>query len=652
MADSIKAGLEAGVHVVKQALATVTKPSDRAWWKEATVYQIYPASFADHAANGHGTLRGVLARIPYLHDLGVDVVWFSPIYASPQADMGYDISDYRAIDARYGSLEDWDAVRDACHERRMKVVMDLVVNHTSDQHAWFTESRSSRTNPKRDWYIWRDGTVDASGVRHPPNNWNSSFGAGPTWTYDEHTDQWYLHLFLKEQPDLNWENAEVRAAVWDTMRWWLDRGADGFRMDVINYISKVPGLPDAPVTVPGRECQPFGPLSINGPKVHDWLKEMNREVLCRYDCFAVGETPGNDAVEVYAQYSRPESRELQMVFHFHHFGFDRKQGAYGRREDENWKLTEMKKVFNMWQVDMERAGGWNSNYLENHDQPRTITRLASDHPADRARSAKLLAMFHSSLGGTQFVYQGQEIGLCNVPRNWPEDEYKDVATIQYLEGERVYRRQTTGEADPDMSDCLRGIRRTARDNGRTPMQWDETEYAGFSKAKPWMRVHDDYADGWNAKAQMADPDSVWRFWQRMLRLRKEYDTLIYGSFIPLDEANEESYAWGRTDKLTGQALLVVLNFARGDGRGKNTVFHVPADIDVDAARLLITNGAAKEGSSAPRAIDLEPWEGRILSHAPLNRGRQHCYRRVHAATRLSSRSVAHSPSPHTPLLNT
>ncbi|ORX36066.1 putative hydrolase [Kockovaella imperatae] len=589
----------------------VEKPSDRAWWKSATVYQVYPASFCDHGSSGFGTIKGITSKVPYLKDLGVDILWLSPIYQSPLADMGYDISDYQALDKRYGTLDDWKELRDELHKRGMKLVMDLVVNHTSDEHAWFKESKSSIDNSKRDWYIWQPSKVNEKGEKKPPNNWKSIFGAGPAWEYDETTDQWYCHTFLKEQPDLNWENPTVRKAIWDMMHWWMKQGCDGFRMDVINFTSKAPGFPDAPIVDPSREYQPFGNLSINRPRVHDFLKEMYKEVLEQYDLFCVGECPGDEPVSAFAPYSIPSNKELQMVFHFHHQGFDRGRGGFGRTANFDWKLSDFKKVFNHWQVEMEKEGGWNSNYLENHDQPRTISRIASDHPEDRAKSAKLLSMFHCSLGGTIFIYQGQEWGLCNVPRSWGEEEYKDIETIQEIEGERQHRKKATGEANPDVSDVLKYMRQTARDNGRTPMQWDDSDNAGFSKGTPWMRVHDDYKE-WNVSAQSKDDASVLAFWKKMLRIRKQYEALIYGIFVPIDEDNESTYAYVRDDKTKNEKLLVILNMARGTGRGEKSTFNIPKDIDVSKAKLLISNGSEAEGSSlASDVLDLEPFEGRI-----------------------------------------
>ncbi|RSH95501.1 hypothetical protein EHS25_000593 [Saitozyma podzolica] len=545
------------------------------------------ASFADHAANGHGTLRGVVERVPYLKELGVDMIWLSPCYESPQADMGYDISNYQKIDPRYGTLQDWDDLRDACHERGMKLVMDLVVNHTSDQHDWFKQSRSSKSLPKRDWYIWHPGHTDTQGVRSPPNNWKSSFGAGSAWEWDETTSEYYLHLYLKEQPDLNWENVELREAVYAMMRWWLDRGADGFRMDVINYISKAPGLPDAPITVPGRQFQSFGDLSVNRPRVHDFLKEMHREVLSHYDCFAVGECPGTQGPESFAIYSKPENEELQMVFHFHHQGFDRTSRPWGRSWNPDWKLSGMKAIFNEWNVDMPKFGGWNSNYLENHDQSRIITRLASDHPSNRSKSGKLCCMLHTTLTGTLFIYQGQEIGMVNIPSEWGRRR------------ERVYLEKQGVTGDEAMKDVLKSLRMTARDNGRTPMQWDDTPNAGFSKATPGCEFTTTTRPG--------------TFWKKMLEVRKANPAIIYGDFISLDPESEESYAYIRQHPTTNQRILVVLNFAKGDdGMGREITFDPGAlGVDVSAARLVISNGDEKEGSGVSGVMRLGRWEGRV-----------------------------------------
>ncbi|KLT41434.1 glycoside hydrolase [Cutaneotrichosporon oleaginosum] len=530
------------------------------------------------------------------------------------ADMGYDISDYQAIDERYGTLEDWDKLRDAVHERGMKLVMDLVVNHSSDQHAWFKESRKAKSSPKRDWYIWHPGKTNDQGERVPPNNWRSIFGAGSTWEWDEGSQEYYLHTFLKEQPDLNWENPAVRDAVFKMMRWWLDRGADGFRMDVINFISKADGFPDAPIIDPKEIYQPFGNLSINRPRVHDHLKEMYERVLKDYDAFCVGECPGGEGPASFALYSEPSRKELQMVFTFHHQGFDRGNGGFGRGWNKDWALRDLKKEWNRWHVELPKEGGWFANYLENHDQPRMITRMACESPEHRARSGKLLAMLQCSLTGTIYVYQSQELGQINVPYEWKEEEYKDVESIQLLAGERAYleRAGITGrQAEEYMARVFRDLRQTARDNGRTPVQWDDTKNAGFTKGTPWMRIHDDYKM-WNAASQCSDQSSVRSFWKRMLGLRREHKALIYGTFEPLDEENNDNYCYIRNWAETGEKLLVLLNFKRGDGSGAPIAIHVgKLGVDTAGAQLIVSNDEAEIGSGIHGPVELEPWCGRI-----------------------------------------
>ncbi|TXT08800.1 hypothetical protein VHUM_02928 [Vanrija humicola] len=526
--------------------------------------------------------------------------------------MGYDISDYQAIDPRYGTLEDWDAVRDACHARGMRLVMDLVVNHSSDQHAWFQESRRSKTDPKRDWYYWHPGTVGADGVRRPPNNWRSRFGSGSAWTWDEQSEEYYLHLFLKEQPDLNWTSPGLRKAVFDMMRWWLDRGCDGFRCDVINFIAKAEGFPDAPVTDPTKEYQFPGGLAVNRPEVHTYLKEMYTEVLQHYDAFCVGECPGKDAPESFAVYSRPENNELQMVFNFHHQYFDR-DGAE-RRYKPDWVLSDLKKLYNRWHVELPALGGWFANYIENHDQPRFVSRVGSEG-ALRTKSAKLVALLHITLTGTLFLYQGQETGQVNMPSEWPESEYKDIEALQRLDGERAYldRQGATAEQrTTHMARVWRDIRSAGRDSPRTPMQWDASEHAGFSAAEPWMRVHDDYPE-WNVAALRADPDSVWNFYARLLRLRKERLALIYGTFVPLDAESDDNYSYIRHDEATGEKYLVLLNL----GRGERTITVDPASwgVDVSTAALLVSNDDAKEGERIAGPIELAPYSGRVYTLA-------------------------------------
>ncbi|KAJ7626207.1 glycoside hydrolase family 13 protein [Roridomyces roridus] len=554
------------------------------WWKEAVVYQIYPISFFDSNGDGIGDLNGITGKLDYLKDLGVDVLWLSPIYKSPLADMGYDISDYRDIDPRYGTLEDWDRLVAGVHARGMKLMMDLVVNHSSDEHEWFLQSKSSKTNPKRDWYIWRPPRYDAAGNRHPPNNWQAQF-QGSVWDYDSGTDEYYLHLYLAKQPDLNWENPEVREAVFEMMRFWLDRGCDGFRMDVINIISKAKGLPDAPVTDPANEYQDGSKLFVNGPHVHEYLKEMNSKVLSKYDIMTVGETPFSHCARQLAEYVLPANKELNMIFQFELVDLDSPRpptcAAAGVPEEDKlrclrmpfihrpWKLTELREIVGKWQTCKREEGYWNAVFIENHDQARCVTRFGNDSDEWRGISAKLLAMMEITLGGTQYVFQGQEIGTKNFPRSWGIEEYKDVAGRNWYNVNLERRQKEQGKEDVDMSDILDGLQMKARDHGRIPVQWDSTKNAGFTTGTPWMRVNDDY-ETWNVAAQLEDPESVRSFWKRALAVRKENKVLIYGDFTDLAPNDEQIFAYTRS--YGDHRALVVLNFTT-----KEVVFEIPQD---------------------------------------------------------------------------
>ncbi|KAJ7453346.1 glycoside hydrolase family 13 protein [Mycena galericulata] len=527
------------------------------WWKEAVIYQIYPISFFDSNGDGIGDLNGITGKLDYLKDLGVDVLWLSPIYKSPLADMGYDISDYRNIDPRYGTLEDWDNLVSEIHTRGMKLMMDLVVNHTSDEHEWFIESKSSKTNPKRDWYIWRPPKYDAAGNRQPPNNWKAQF-QGSVWEYDAGTNEYYLHLYLSKQPDLNWDNPEVRQAVWDLMKFWIDRKCDGFRMDVINIISKVEGLPDAPVTIPEDEYQDASPLFANGPHVHEYLQEMNRKVLSQHDLITVGETPFTYSASELAKYVLPKNKELNMVFHFELADLDTpRTGQRCPFIFRPWKLSELKEIVTRWQRFKRDEGFWNAVFIENHDRARSVSRFGNDADEWQAISAKLLAILEVTLSGTQYVFQGQELGLKNFPRSWGIEEYKDVASQNWYHEVLENRQRESGKDDVDMSDILDGLQKKARDHGRVPMQWDSTDHAGFTTGTPWMRVNDDYK-GWNAAAQVGDEKSVRAFWKRALRLRKDHKLLIYGDFVDLAPKNEEVFAYTRSYE--DRHALVILNF--------------------------------------------------------------------------------------------
>lgn len=535
------------------------------WWKEAAVYQIYPTSFFDSNGDGIGDLNGIISKLDYIRDLGATVIWLSPIYKSPLADMGYDIADYRAIDPRYGTLEDWDKLLRGAHERGLKLMMDLVVNHTSDEHEWFAESRSAReNNPKRDWYIWRPPRKDENGDRQPPNNWKSNFEES-AWAYDDKTGEYYLHLWHEKQPDLNWENPDVRQAVWDVMRFWLDRGCDGFRMDVINCLSKTPGLPDAPVTNPKDRYQPASMYYANGPRIHEFLKEMHGKVLSHYTTITVGETPFTHDTDKLAAYVLPDSKELNMAFPFELMHVDApSEGPEGQPSalfHRDYKLSEFKAIVNKWQLLKMKAGYWNATYIENHDQARSVTRFGDDSSDDlRKHSAKLLALFHGTQRGTLYVYQGQELGLKNAPRTWGIEEYLDVATKNFWNNILTQRRRETGKEDVDMEDILDGIQMKARDHARIPVSWDSSPHGGFTTGKPWMRVNDDYP-AWNAASQLNDDSSVLAFWKRVLGVRKQYEVLVYGDFKLLYPEHEELFAYTRSLK-AGTTALVLMNFSK------------------------------------------------------------------------------------------
>ncbi|CCX04230.1 Similar to Alpha-glucosidase; acc. no. Q9P6J3 [Pyronema omphalodes CBS 100304] len=529
--------------------------STHRWWKEAVVYQIYPTSFQDSNGDGIGDIPGIISRLDYLKSLGVDVLWLSPVYKSPLKDMGYDISDYLAIDPRYGTMEDIEKLISGCHQRGMKLLMDLVVNHTSEEHAWFMESRKDKINDKRDWYIWRNPKIGPNGERIPPNNWRAVFG-GSAWDLDETTQQYYLHCFLPSQPDLNHENHLVRSAVHRVMDFWLKKGVDGFRQDVINLISKAPGLPDAPITFPDQFLQPAYPLFSNGPRLHEFLKEMRTAVLSRYDTMTVGEMPWCTDKEEVLRCVGEDRGELDMIFQFDIIEMD--FGPAGRFTDasEPWTLKTLRDIIEGWQSFMIQNSGWNSIAIESHDQPRSVTRFFPEdlYPGneDRERRAKMMATLCAAQSGTLFMFQGQEIGMQNIPTSWDIDDYKDIETknAYQLAKEKGHLEQFWNAA-----------RLKARDNGRTPVQWDGTENAGFTKGSPWMRVNDDYKE-WNVEEQVKKEGSVWSFWKNVLEVRKKYrGVLVYGGFEMLDKKSEDVLAWRREGE--GKQALVVMNWKEG-----------------------------------------------------------------------------------------
>lgn len=541
-------------------LAMDKKP-EKAWWKEAVVYQIYPASFKDSSGDGLGDVPGIISKVPYIKSLGVDAIWLSPIYASPQKDMGYDISDYRAIHEPYGTAEDVQQLIDQLHANKMRLVMDLVVNHTSDEHPWFKESRSSKDNPKRDWYIWRDPTYDANGNRREPNNWKAVFG-GSAWHFDERTGQYYLALFLPSQPDLNWTNADMRGSAYDDMRFWLDRGVDGFRIDSMNLMSKHPDFPNGNV-VNDEPYQSGSEFWASGPKIHDYMREM-RTVFDHYDAMTVGELGITNDEESVGKFVAKDRRELNMVFTGDFtdmdFGVNEK---YGPGEFHPRKIRHLT---NMWQTFMPKVNGWNTVYLDNHDSGRSLSRYASDAPEHRSAAAKMLATYMLTLSGTPFMLAGQEIGMANLGKHYGADAYIDVECKNYYNSVLASR----GGDPSKMGDVLREMQRKSRDHGRLPMQWDDTANAGFapSGAEPWMTINDDYPD-WNVASQIDNPDSILSYWKLMLKLRKEYaDLLVYGTYKPLPESETGDMVLGyeRQCHETGRKAIVLLNFSDTEQR--------------------------------------------------------------------------------------
>jgi oligo-1,6-glucosidase len=555
---------------------------ERAWWKEAVVYQIYPRSFYDSNGDGIGDIRGIIAKLDYLKELGVDVVWLSPVYKSPNDDNGYDISDYREIMDEFGTMEDWEEMLEEMHKRGIKLVMDLVVNHTSDEHPWFIESRKSKDNPYRDYYIWRPGKDGKE-----PNNWESNF-SGSAWEYDETTGEYYLHLFSKKQPDLNWENPKVRREVYDIMKFWLDKGVDGFRMDVINMISKVPELPDGKPQE-GKKYASGSKYFMNGPRVHEFLQEMNREVLSKYDIMTVGETPGVTPKEGIL-YTDPSRHELNMVFQFEHVGLD--SGPGGKWDIRPWSLADLKKTMTKWQKELE-GKGWNSLYLNNHDQPRAVSRFGDDGKY-RVESAKMLATFLHMMQGTPYIYQGEEIGMTNV--RFPSIEYyRDIETLNMYK-ERV---EEYGE---DPQKVMEKIYYKGRDNARTPMQWDDSENAGFTTGTPWIPVNPNYKEI-NVKEALADPNSVFHYYKKLIQLRKQHDIIVYGTYDLILEDDPYIYAYTRT--LGNEKLIVITNFSE-----KTPVFRLPDDITYNTKELLISNYDVNEAEEL-KEIRLRPWEARV-----------------------------------------
>ncbi|KAL1591519.1 hypothetical protein SLS60_011911 [Paraconiothyrium brasiliense] len=575
-----------------------TVRSPKAWWKECVVYQTYPASFRDANGDGHGDVRGIIEKLDYLKTLGVDVIWVSPIYKSPQVDMGYDISDYKDIDPKYGSMEDVDELIAKLGQRDMKLIMDLVVNHTSDQHSWFLESRSSTDNPKRNWYFWKKGKVNEDGTLAPPKNWCRTLDTTQSaWEWDNKTQEHYLSIFSAEQPDLNWESTEVRSAVHDIMRFWLNRGVCGFRMDVIDHISKVQSFPDAEEQILGQYFQPGDNFFANGPRLDEFLHEM-RKVLNEYDTLTVGEMPFvNDEDEVIRTVGLQGS--LNMIFMFELLNVDNQPGR-SKWSYQEWNATDMKRIHGRTQRLMIDRNGWNAVFSENHDSPRSVSRFADDDEW-REYAAKMLCTKHTTLGGTEYIYQGEELGMRNIPDDWSMTEYKDIETQNYW----TYACKQYANNHRKLEYARKMIQLKARDHTRTPMQWDPSPNAGFCKpsVKPWMRVNDDYPRI-NAVAQLNSPHSVFSYWKHCLEFRKEHkEVFIYGGFEIIDPNDKDVVAFKRFSD--NECWVTVTNFT-----GKYLEWSGLGDLKVE--QWVIGNypfEVHKVGSSL--TIKLRPWEGII-----------------------------------------
>ena len=582
----------------------------RQWWKEAVVYQVYPRSFNDANGDGIGDLKGITEKLPYLAKLGINVIWLSPVFDSPNVDNGYDISDYFAIMSDFGTMEDFDEMLETAHKHGIKILMDLVANHTSDEHPWFKESRSSKDNPYRDYYIWKDPKgFDEDGNPIPPNNWASEFG-GPAWEWDEATGQFYLHIFFKEQPDLNWENEKVREDLYSMVRWWLDKGVDGFRLDAINIISKPEGFPDDPSTDFEKHTSSIPFVISNGTMVHPWMKELTRETFSRYDVMTVGETSATSPqdAKLWAGY---HTGELNMIFHFDHMGVDNDPNGKlgGKWSYAPYKLTELKRILNEWQTTLE-GNAWGSLYWNNHDQPRVVSRFGNDSDEFRTLSAKQLATTLHFMQGTPYIYQGEELGMTNVKFDSIED-YRDGDSIRFYEDMHVDHKRLSHE------EAMQAIYIKGRDNARTPVQWDASANAGFSPegVTPWIAVNPNYPSI-NAEAVLADEDSIFYHYQQLVALRrgKLKDLMVYASFAPVDSVqvphneDEAVYAYTRTGGADGspanESLLVVSNFTAEE---QERDFAVLSEAREAGARVELVSSNYKDDAGST----LRPYEAKV-----------------------------------------
>jgi glycosidase len=550
---------------------------EKKWWKEAVAYQIYPRSFMDSNGDGIGDIQGVISKLDYLKELGIDVIWVCPIYQSPNDDNGYDISDYKDIMKDFGTMADFNELLEEVHKRGMKLIMDLVINHTSDEHPWFIESRSSKDNPYRDYYIWREGKDGKE-----PNNWESIFG-GSAWEYDEKTDEYYLHVFSRKQPDLNWENPKVRQDLYEMVNWWLDKGIDGFRVDAISHIKKVPGLPDLP-NPEGLDYVPSFEGHMNREGIQDFLKELKEQTFAKYDIMTVGEANGVSADHAY-EWVGAENGKFNMIFQFEHMSL------WDKGESNPLDLGNLKRILTAWQKGLEANGGWNALYLENHDQPRSINKFGD--PEFREESAKCLAALYFNMQGTPFIYQGQEIGMTNVKFD-SIDQYNDVGMVNYYRIESAKGRPH--------EEIMKVVWEQGRDNSRTPMQWNSEANGGFTTGTPWLGVNPNYVDI-NVEAQQNDPNSILNFYKKLIRLRKEHEVLVYGTYDLILPDHDKIYAYTRT--LGNDKLVVICNMSRQEEK-----FELPQDIAFNRQQLLIHN-YDMENIESVYSFTLKPYETRV-----------------------------------------
>ena len=551
----------------------------RTWWKEGIVYQIYPRSFMDSNGDGFGDINGIRTRLEYIKELGADIIWISPLLESPGDDNGYDISDYRKILDDFGTMEEYEAMLHEAHDLGLKIVMDLVVNHTSDEHPWFIESKKSKDNPYRDYYIWKPAKNGKE-----PNNWGACFG-GSAWEYDAQTDMFYLHLFSKKQPDLNWENPKVRDEVFDMMNWWCEKGIDGFRMDVISMISKDQSYPDGEMN--GGLYGDGGAHFMNGPRVHEFLQEMNQKVLSKYDIMTVGETAGV-TIEEAKKYAGNDRKELNMVFQFEHVSIG--DGKLGKWTTEKYNFHELKTILTKWQTQLE-GKAWNSIFWGNHDQPRAVSRFGDDREEYREVSAKMLATCEMTLQGTPYVYQGEELGMTNAEFT-DISQYRDIESIHHFE-------ELTSAGLITTEDMLACLQKRSRDNARTPMQWDDTANAGFTTGEPWIAVNKNYTHI-NAKSELDDANSVFRYYQKMIKLRKEHLGLIYGIFRAVAPESDHIFAYERVYK--EEKYLIVNNFT-----SETVPFTIPKEY-ADSDMLIGNYERTEFGDS----ITLQSYEAFVL----------------------------------------